>query len=195
VTPPRGAEFVVDTARLTLRPLTPGDAPFIFGLVNDPDWIRFIGDRGVRDLEGARQYIVDGPMASYERHGFGLYCVTTRADDTPIGICGLIRRDALPAPDLGFAFLPAFRGAGYAAEAAAAMVRLAGEISGARQLFAVVQPDNARSLQLLERLGFRSAGSTRLVPEGPDLLLLSMALPGGPARVSGVGRSASGTGL
>lgn len=177
MTHPDGAGFIVDTARLTLRPLTPEDAPFIFDLVNDSDWIRFIGDRGVRDIEGARQYIINGPMASYVEHGFGLYCVTTRADATPVGICGLIQRDSLPAPDLGFAFLPAFRGAGYAAEAAAAMVRLAREISGARQLFAVVQPDNTRSLQLLERLGFRPAGSTRLVAEGPDLLLLSVALP------------------
>ena len=174
--PPRGAEFLVETARLTLRPLTPEDAPFILELVNDPDWIRYIGAFGVRDLDRARQYIIDGPMASYERHGFGLLCVTVRADATPVGICGLIQRESLAAPDLGFAFLPAFRGVGYAAEAAAAMVRLAGEISRARQLFAVVQPDNARSLQLLDRLGFRPAGATRLEPDGPELSLLSVDL-------------------
>lgn len=178
MTPPARPEFVVDTSRLTLRQLTPDDAPFILELVNDPDWIRYIGDRGVRDLDDARRYITDGPMASYDRHGFGLYLVTVRADATPIGICGLIQRESLPAPDLGFAFLPAFRGAGYASEAAAAIVRLAPEIAGARELYAVVQPDNARSFDLLGRLGFRPAGTTHLVPDGPALALLSRSVGG-----------------
>ena len=176
--PPARPEFVVDTGRLTLRQLAPEDAPFILELVNDPDWIRYIGDRGVHDLEDARQYITDGPMASYGRHGFGLYLVTVRADATPIGICGLIQRESLPAPDLGFAFLPHFRGVGYAAEAAGAVVHLASEIAGARELYAVVQPDNARSLTLLGRLGFRPAGTTQLVPDGPPLTLLALTLPG-----------------
>ncbi|MGH7531732.1 MAG: GNAT family N-acetyltransferase [Gemmatimonadales bacterium] len=176
MTPSARSEFVVDTSRLTLRQLAPEDAPFILELVNDPDWIRYIGDRGVHDLDDARQYITDGPMASYARRGFGLYLVTLRADALPIGICGLIQRESLPAPDLGFAFLPKFRGVGYAAEAAEAIVRLTPEIAGARELYAVVQPDNGRSFQLLDRLGFRPAGVTQLVPDGPQLALLSITL-------------------
>lgn len=176
MTPLHRADLVIDSARLRLRPLTPDDAPFILALVNDPDWIRYIGDRGVRDLDDARRYVVDGPMASYTRHGFGLYLVTRRSDAVPIGICGLIQRETLPAPDIGFAFLPAFRGHGFAAEAVDALLRCARELADADQLYAVVQPDNARSLHLLHQAGFRPAGTTRLVPDGPELTLLSVAL-------------------
>ncbi|MGH7591011.1 MAG: GNAT family N-acetyltransferase [Gemmatimonadales bacterium] len=178
MTPPTRPEFVVDTSRLRLRQLTPDDAQFILELVNDLDWILYIGDRGVHDLNDARQYVTDGPMASYERHGFGLYLVTLRAQATPIGICGLIQRESLPAPDLGFAFLPPFRRMGYASEAADAIVRVAPQIAGATELFAVVQPDNARSFRLLDRLGFRPAGVTQLVPDGPQLALLSISVGG-----------------
>ena len=176
MTPLHRPDLVIDSARLRLRPLTPDDASFVLELVNDPDWIRYIGDRGVHDLDDARRYVTDGPMASYARHGFGLYLVTRRADAAPIGICGLIQRETLPAPDVGFAFLPAFRGRGFAAEAVDALLRCARELAGADQLYAVVQPDNARSLHLLHQAGFRPAGTTRLVADGPELTLLSVAL-------------------
>lgn len=169
---------MLHTSRLRLSQLTLDDAPFILTLVNDPDWIRFIGDRGVHDLDDARDYIAEGPMASYAKHAFGLWRVALRDSDTPVGICGLIQRDTLPAPDLGFAFLPQFRRSGYALEAASAVTRSAGEISGTSQLYAVVQPDNAPSLRLLDRLGFQAAGTTRLTPGGPELLLLAVALSG-----------------
>src|SRR5215218_10903110 len=115
----RSRLHVLSTERLVLRRLAAEDAEFILELMNDPDWLRFIGDRGIRTVEDARGYIATGPVDMYARLGFGLYAVELREDRTPIGICGLIRRDWLEDVDLGFAFLPHFRGAGYAHEAAA----------------------------------------------------------------------------
>ena len=98
--------IVIETERLILRHLTLDDAAFIHELVNDPDWLRYIGDKGVRNLDDARAYIENGPMAMYERVGFGLFRVELKSRGTPIGMCGLIKRDTLPDVDIGFAFLP-----------------------------------------------------------------------------------------
>lgn len=175
----RGAPgtFALKTRRLSLTQLTAEDAPFILKLVNDPDWLRYIGDRNVHDLDDARRYIADGPAASYAARGFGLWRVALRETDTPIGLCGLLQRETLPAPDLGFAFLPQHRRAGFGREAASAVLQVARTLTGTDQLYAVVQPDNTPSLSLLASLGFRPAGTTRLVPDGMDLHLLAVALP------------------
>ena len=159
------------TARLTVRELTHADAPFIVSLLNDPAFIRNIGDRGVRTEEDAREYLDAGPLSSYARHGFGLCAVTLKGTGEPIGICGLLRRDGLPAPDLGFALLPQFCGQGYAFEAASAVKADAHARLGVRTLLAIVNPDNVPSIRLLERLGFAPAGTTTLTPGGPDLRL------------------------
>src|SRR6476469_10818856 len=121
---------VLETERLIVRWLAAEDAGFILELVNDPDWLRFIGDRGVRMLEDARGYILNGPVAMYHRAGFGLYLVELKSSATPIGMCGLIERAGLADIDIGFAFLPAFRGQGYAYEAASATMRYAKETLG-----------------------------------------------------------------
>jgi [ribosomal protein S5]-alanine N-acetyltransferase len=144
---------VLDTGRLTLRWLEPGDAGFILELTNDPDWLRHIGDRGIRSLDDAGRYIVDGPRAMYDRLGFGLYCVELRGTGTAIGLCGLLKRDWLEDVDIGFAFLPAFRGRGYAFEAAAATLRHGRERLGLDRITAIVSPANADSVRLLEKLG------------------------------------------
>ena len=104
---------VIETERLTLRQLTSDDAPFILQLLNDPAWLRFIGDRGVRTVEDAKRYILTGPVVMYERLGFGLYMTERKSDRVPMGICGLIKRDDLADIDIGFVFLPQFRGCGY----------------------------------------------------------------------------------
>ena len=145
--------MVLETARLALRYLTPADSAFILELVTDPDWLRFIGDRGVRTAEDARGYIETGPMKLYERLGFGLYLVALK-DGTPLGMCGLIKRDSLEEVDIGFAFLPAFRGHGYASEAACAVRDYAFEVLGLERIVAITSPDNDSSARLLERLGF-----------------------------------------
>src|SRR5947207_1049929 len=108
------AESVIETDRLVLRQLTEPDAPFILRLLNEPSFLRFIGDRGVRTLDAARAYILTGPAAMYERHGIGLLLVATKEGDVPIGICGLIKRDTLDDVDIGFAFPPEFWGKGFA---------------------------------------------------------------------------------
>ena len=170
------ATNVLETARLRLRPLVAADAPFIVELLNEPGWLRFIGDRGVRDLETARGYIENGPRAMYARLGFGLYCVESR-DGTPLGMCGLLKRDNLEHVDLGFAFLARYQGLGYAREAAAAALAEARSL-GLAQVAAITDPDNLRSIRLLESLGFQAAGRRRLLPEAPELcLFLWQAVP------------------
>ena len=164
-------ETVITTVRLVLTRLVAGDASFIVRLVNDSDWIRYIGDRGVRTEEDARAYLERGPIAMYARHGFGLWRVARREDGLPVGMCGLIKRDTLPDVDVGFAFLPEHRGLGYAAEAAAATMALASERYGLRRVVAIASPDNARSLRLLEKLGMTSEGMTPGGdPDDPTLL-------------------------
>jgi len=150
--PAAPGRIVRETSRLRLREFTEGDAAFILELVNEPAWLRFIGDRNVHSLEDARVYIARGPVASYARHGFGLWAVELR--ESPIGMCGLIRRDSLPHADLGFAFLARHRGHGYAREAAAAAVAVAREAFALPRLLAITDPDNTASRAVLEHVGF-----------------------------------------
>ncbi len=150
------------TARLRIRELIADDAAFMLALLNEPSFIANIGDRGVRTLDDARGYLEGGPLASYRRHGFGLYLVELGADGAPIGICGILQREELPHPDLGFAFLPAHWKQGYAYESATAVLRHARETVGIRRLLAIVNPANAPSIHLLEKLGFRFESRTRL---------------------------------
>jgi [ribosomal protein S5]-alanine N-acetyltransferase len=147
--------IVIETPRLTLRRLTLDDAPFILELVNDADWLRHIGDKNVHSLDDARAYLTNGPIDMYARLGFGLFAVERRDDGAIIGMCGLIKRDTLDDVDIGFAFLPAYRGAGYAQEAAEATLAWGREALGLPRVVAIVSPKNAASAKLLERCGLR----------------------------------------
>jgi len=168
---------VTTTARLALREFVAADAPFVRALLNDPDWIRYIGDKNVRSDDEARGYLERGPIAMYARTGFGLYHVALRATGEAIGMCGLIKRDTLPDVDVGFAFLPAHRGQGYALESAAAVIAYGAQAHGLTRVVAIASPDNARSLRLLERLGMTSEGPwTGSAPDDP-LLLYARSLP------------------
>jgi len=164
------------TQRLVLRRLAPSDAPFVRALVNDPDWLRYIGDKGVRTDDDARGYLERGPIAMYARHGYGLYLVARRPDLAPVGICGLIKRESLPDVDIGFAFLPAHRGAGYALEAAAAAIDEGRTRYGLARVIAIVSPDNARSIRLLEKLGMTSEGLLPGAPVEDPLMLYALDL-------------------
>jgi RimJ/RimL family protein N-acetyltransferase len=143
----------LDTPRLVLRPLTEDDDVFIVSLLNDPAFLRFIGDRGVRTPEGARGYIRRGPIASYERFGHGLLLVALRDSQTPIGICGLLKRETLDDVDVGFAFLPEYCGKGYGYESASAVLADGRASLGLRRIVAITDPDNVASIRLLEKLG------------------------------------------
>ena len=162
--------LALESARLRLRELRNDDAPFILKLLNDPAFIQYIGDRKVRTLEQAGQYIVHGPAASYRDHGFGLLLVELKSGGTPIGMCGLLQRNYLPDPDIGFAYLPDYRSQGFAKEAANAVIEDATK-KKMNRLLAIVQPDNASSLKLLASLGF-DAGRTFKVAAGDETLLL-----------------------
>jgi RimJ/RimL family protein N-acetyltransferase len=169
----RDREPVLETERLIVRKLTTDDAPFILELVNEPSWIQFIGDRGVRTLDAARAYISNGPIAMYERFGFGLYLVMLKGDKVPLGMCGLIKRDALPDVDIGFAFLPRYWGKGYAIEAAAAVLAYGRRALGLGRIVAITSPDNQSSIKLLEKIGFVFEGMIRLPGETSEVRLFS----------------------
>jgi len=156
--------LAIETSRLKLRWLDLTDADFIYQLVNDPQWLRFIGDKQVADLAGARRYIEDGPRAMYRQFGFGLNRVALKDSDTPIGICGLLQRESLPCPDLGFAILPDYRDQGYAREAADAILQHAYLILRQTQVAAIVNLDNRSSIKLLDKLGFRIDRQIQIEP-------------------------------
>ncbi len=165
--------MVLESDRLALRRLSLDDAPFILNLLNQPSYLQFIGDKGVRTLDDARNYILAGPMDSYDRRAFGLYLTTLKDDGTPIGICGLLKRESLDAPDTGYAFLPAHWSRGYAFESASAVLTYARSALGLTRLIAVVSPDNARSIRLLEKLGLRFERMVRLSADEIEIKLFA----------------------
>jgi RimJ/RimL family protein N-acetyltransferase len=146
---------VLETARLALREFDAHDAEFVLRLVNEPSFLRYIGDRGVRTPDDARKYIADGPVAGYARDGHGLMRVERKSDGASLGMCGLLKRDALPEPDIGFSFFPEYWSQGYALEAASAVMRHARDTLAIGRILAITTRDNASSMRLLDKLGFR----------------------------------------
>ena len=164
---------VLETERLILRRFVVEDAQFVLNLVNEPSFLRYIGDKKIRTLDDARQYILSGPVASYERHGFGLCLVELRDSHTPIGMCGLLKREELPEPDIGFALLPEFWNKGFAFEAAAAVLRDARERLGLQRVLAITSLDNEASIKLLQRLGFTFDRVTKLAADREQVKLFT----------------------
>lgn len=160
--------MVLETDRLFLRHLTPDDDAFILELLNEPGFLRNIGDRKVRSLEDARRYVLDGPVASYAKQGFGLWWVGLKATAEPVGICGLIKRDVLEDPDIGYAFLERFSGRGYASEAGAAVLDYGRKTLGLGRIVAITKPDNDGSIRVLEKIGLRFEGMVTLPDHGGD---------------------------
>ncbi len=163
---------VIDTERLRLRLLTLDDAPFYLEVVNTPGFIKFIGDRGIRTVEAAREAISNGPIAMQESLGHSLYLVERKEDGAPIGMCGLIKRETLTHVDIGYAFLPQFGGKGYATEAAAGVLAYAPSI-GIRRLLAITSPGNDASDAVLRRIGMRFEKLVYLTPEDTGTQLFS----------------------
>jgi RimJ/RimL family protein N-acetyltransferase len=164
---------VLETDRLILRRLSADDAEFILGLLNDPSWLQSIGDRGVRTLDDARAYLLRGPVASYERLGFGLYLTVRKADGVSLGMSGLLKRDGLEEIEVGFALLPQFWSQGYAREAAAAVMAHGRSALGLRRIAAVTSPGNDRSIRLLGKLGLKYEKMVQLSPGAAEVKLFA----------------------
>jgi [ribosomal protein S5]-alanine N-acetyltransferase len=165
------APAIIETRRLTLREFTLNDAPFFQALVNDADWLRFIGDRNVHSNDEARAYLARHYLSKYEKDGFGFYLTALKTTGEAIGMCGLIKREGLDDVDIGFAFLPAYRGHGYALEAARASLDYARDVLAMKRVVAIATPDNVSSIALLKKIDLQFESEVRL-PHDPDPLVL-----------------------
>ncbi len=162
---------IIDTDRLILRKFSVEDARFVLELVNTPGWLRFIGDRGLREIKDAEHYILERILSCYEIFGFGMYLVELKDRSIPIGMCGLIKREILEHVDIGFAFLPAHVGKGYALEAASATISYAKDILGLIKLVAITNTDNLSSVKLLKKLGMNFQKMIKLPAEKEEIML------------------------
>jgi [ribosomal protein S5]-alanine N-acetyltransferase len=168
---------ILETERLLLRQFsTDDDNEFILALVNEPSFIQNIGDRGVRTLEDAKAYILNGPVTSYAKNGFGLYLVVLKETNESIGMCGLIKRDGLEDVDIGYAFLPRFWSKGYAVESALATKEYAKDRIGLRRIVAIVDPANQGSIRVLEKIGLQFEKMVRLSADDIELKLFGTEL-------------------
>ncbi|RQP25851.1 GNAT family N-acetyltransferase [Piscinibacter terrae] len=162
---------ILETERTRLRELHEGDAAFTLELLNEPGWLRFIGDRGIRTEDAAREYIEKGPVAMYGKHGFGLWAVERKSDGATLGMCGLIKRDTLDDVDIGFAFLERHSGQGYAFEAANAVMAHALQTLKLPRVVAITSVDNDKSIRLLGKVGLKFEKLIRLAGSDEDVRL------------------------
>ena len=167
---------VIETERLSLRQFSLADAAFIRELLNEPSFIQNIGDRGVRTLSDAEKYLETGPIASYARNGFGLYLVRLKESNEPIGMAGLIKRDALEDVDVGYAFLPRYWSKGYAIESVLALMEYAKNIVRLQRVVAIVDPANQGSIRVLEKAGFQFEKMVRLSEDDIELKLFGIEI-------------------
>ena len=165
--------IILETDRLVLRWLAAEDAEFIFDLLNQPSFLQFIGDKGVGTIVDARNYILTGPIASYERFGFGLYLTELKPAQAPIGICGLLKRETLDDVDVGFAFLPQYWKQGYAFESASAVMAYGRDVLGLDRIVAITSPDNEASIKVLSKLGLKFERMIRLSEDAPEVKLFA----------------------
>jgi RimJ/RimL family protein N-acetyltransferase len=166
-------EIQLTTERLNLRQLDFDDAAFILDLVNQPSWLKYIGDRNIHTIDAAMAYIQNGPMAMYQTHNMGLLLVERKEDKAPLGLCGLITRDTLEHPDIGFAFHPSAWGQGYAKEAAQRCVDHAFNTLGLKCILAITLPSNQASIRLLDAIGLKYEKVISFPPSEEVLQLFS----------------------
>jgi len=166
--------IILETDRLILREFDTNDAAFILILLNNPTWLQYIGDRNIKTMDDARNYLLNGPMKSYEVNGFGLSMVEIKEDKTPIGMCGLIKRETLEHADIGFALLPEYAGKGYGYEIANATMAYAKNKLKLEKIVAITSTDNEYSIKLLNKIGLNFEKMIRFDPT-EDLMLFSQA--------------------
>ncbi|RSD28483.1 GNAT family N-acetyltransferase [Mesobacillus subterraneus] len=167
--------LVFETERLKIRWLEVSDQEFIFKLLNEPGWINYIGDKGIRSLEDAKNYILTGPRKMYERVGFGLFMVELKESQQPVGLCGLIKRDGLEDVDIGYAFLAEHQSKGFAFESAKGNLEYARKL-GLDRIVAITTKDNASSSKLLEKLGMSFEGYVTLPQDDEELKLYAIEI-------------------
>ena len=167
---------VLETPRLVLRRVTLEDADLMLAIWNDPAFVCFVGDRGIRTLDEAKDAMTEGVLRLYEQFGYGPYCLVRKSDSERVGICGLFRRDVLEDPDIGFALLPPYCGSGLASEAARAVVAHARDDLGIETLTAIVSPDNSASIALIEKLGLSLERGITMPGENDEISLYSIRL-------------------
>lgn len=155
-------KVVCETDRLIVRQFSDTDTEFVVRLLNEKSFIRFIGDKNVRTNADAMNYLITGPISSYQANGFGLNLVLLKETGVPIGMCGLLKRDELNCPDLGFAFFPEFWGKGYANEAADSVLKKEIATHRLNRVLAVTFDDNLSSNGLLKKIGFSFNGTIEL---------------------------------
>ena len=164
-------EIVIETQRLILRKFTVEDAAFMLKLLNTPNWLRFIGDRNVRTLEEAKQYLLNGNIRSYREYGFGFYVVVIKETQESIGICGIVKREGLEDVDIGFAFFQQFMGKGYGYEAASAVLNYALNDLKIKRIVAIVDPENVVSIALIKKIGLQFEKMIQMSPKDIELML------------------------
>jgi RimJ/RimL family protein N-acetyltransferase len=164
--------YILDTERLALRELNENDVSFILELLNTDGWLKYIGDKNVKTEDQAREYLINGPIKSYKDNGYGLCLVELKDNKVPIGICGIIKRDTLDNPDIGYAFLPTYHGQGYAFEIAKQVLIYAKEVLYLTEILAITLPENEPSIKLLNKLGFNFQKNIGATVTAPELKLL-----------------------
>lgn len=170
-----GLQTSLQTKRLSLRWLTLEDAPLMLAIWNDPDFIRNVGDRGVRTIEQTRDEMTEGALQLYRKHGYGPYRVSLRDEDVAIGVCGLFKRESLDDPDIGFGFLPEYCGQGFGWESASAVLEFARDTLRFSRLTAIVSPGNVASIALIKKLGMNFESSLRMPDEDHDVSLYGIS--------------------
>jgi [ribosomal protein S5]-alanine N-acetyltransferase len=164
-----------ETERLVLSPTSEGDAEFVFSLFNTPKWLKYIGDRNIRSVEDAKEYIKNKMLPQLERLGFANYTLIRKSDQKKIGICGLYDREGIEGYDIGFAFLPDFEGNGYGFESANKLKQVAFHEFGIHEIVAITTKDNITSQKLLEKLELRLTGFIKLPNDDEELLLYKIS--------------------
>ena len=168
--------IIAETKRLLVSEFSLKDAPFFLELVNSPNWLKYIGDRNLKTVKDAENYLTNGTLKSYKDNGFGFYKLELKDNNKLIGTCGLVKRDQLEDIDMGFAFLEAFESKGYGFEASVAILKLAKEQFKIKRLVAITLPINTKSIKLLEKLGFTYEKRVKPFEDDEELLLFAKQL-------------------
>jgi RimJ/RimL family protein N-acetyltransferase len=168
--------IIAETNRLIISKISLEDAPFFLKLVNTPNWIKYIGDRNLKTIKDAEDYLTNGILKSYKELGFGFYILQNKSDNEPIGICGLVKRDQLDEVDFGFALLPEFEAQGFGFEASTTILKVAKDVFNIKKILAITLPINTNSIKLLEKLGFNYEKRVKPYEDDEELLLFAKQL-------------------